>query len=132
MFYKSHKIYERKCLFLAIKVDLKSCPLHNLSRKKILIKNFVFGMLEEWSSSIKIGKRILWLTHESFFWKADVKSVIFIYHLHTFNKVRNLTPNDPKFVIWPRTQIFSSGNNSQVSLIIFSYRTLSLIKSVIY
>ena len=31
--------------------------------------------------------------------KAGVKSV-------TFNEVRKLTLNDPKFVIWPRTQIF--------------------------
>ena len=69
---------------------------------------------------------------DPFFWKADAKSVILIYNLPTFNEFWNLTLNDPKFVIWLLTQIFSSGNNSQVLLIILSYRTLSLIKSVIY
>ena len=42
-----------------------------------------------------------------FSWKADVKTVILIYNLPTFNELRNLTLNDPKFVIWPQTQIFS-------------------------
>ena len=58
-----------------------------------------------------------------FFWKADVKSVILIYNLPNFNDFWNLFLNDPKFGIWPQTQIFFSRNNFQVSLIILSYRT---------
>ena len=38
---------------------------------------------------------------DPFFWKADVKRVILIYNLPTFNDFWNLTLNDPKFEIWP-------------------------------
>ena len=48
---------------------------------------------------------------EPIFWKAYVKSVILIYNSPAFNEVRNLTLNDPKFVIWPQTQIFLTQNN---------------------
>ena len=43
---------------------------------------------------------------DTFYQKADVESVILIYNLTPFNKVRILTLNDPKFVIWPQTRIF--------------------------
>ena len=67
-----------------------------------------------------------------FFWKADVKGVILIYNLPTFDDFWNLTLNDPKFVIWPQTKIFSSGNHNQVLLIILSYRSRKLVESVIF
>ena len=53
----------------------------------------------------------LWWPRDTFQQKADVKSVILIYKLTPFSEVRNLTLNDPKFVIWPQTQIFSNRNN---------------------
>ena len=40
------------------------------------------------------------------FLKADVKSIILMFILTTYNEFRNLTLNDPKFEIWPQgTQI---------------------------
>ena len=69
---------------------------------------------------------------DPFFWKADVKGVILIYNLPTFDDFWNLTLNDPKFVIWPQTKIFSSGNHNQVLLIILSYRSRKLVESVIF
>ena len=47
--------------------------------------------------------------------KVYFKSVILIYNLSPFNEVRNLTLNDPKFVIWPQTQIFPTENNFKLS-----------------
>ena len=41
------------------------------------------------------------------FWNSDVKSVLLIYDLPTFNVLWNLTLNEPKFVIWPQIQFFS-------------------------
>ena len=69
---------------------------------------------------------------DPFFWKADVKSVILIYNLPTFNDFWNLTLNDPKFEIWPLTQFFFTRNHYQVLLIILSYLSTKLIKSVIF
>ena len=40
------------------------------------------------------------------FWKADVKSVILICNLPTFNELWNLTLTGPKFEIWPQTNFF--------------------------
>ena len=48
---------------------------------------------------------LLW-PRDTFCQKTYVKSVILIYNLPPFDEVRNLTLNDPKFVIWPQTQIF--------------------------
>ena len=69
---------------------------------------------------------------DPFFWKADVKSVILIYNLPTSNDFWNLTLNDPKFEIWPLTQIFFTRNHYQILLIILSYLSTKLIKSVIF
>ena len=65
-------------------------------------------------------------------WKADAKSFILIYDLQTLLQFWNLTQNDPKFVIWPQTQNFLSGKDSQVLLIILSYFSRKLIESVIF
>ena len=37
-----------------------------------------------------------------FFWQVEVKSVILIYNLPTFNEVRNFTQNEPSFEILPQ------------------------------
>ena len=61
------------------------------------------------------------------FWNSDVKSVLLIYDLPTFNVLWNLTLNEPKFVIWPQIQFFFNRNYSEIPLIILSYFLLRLV-----
>ena len=56
--------------------------------------------------SKKSSKFDLFLIFDLGFFKAHVKSLILIINLPTFNELRNLTPNDPRFEIWPQTKIF--------------------------
>ena len=72
----------------------------------ILIYSFLskFEIWPFWGFSTSAD--FLW-PRDTFSQKADVKSVILIYNSLPFDDVQNWTLNDPKFVIWPQTQIFS-------------------------
>ena len=68
--------------------DVKFTLFHSSSKFNLLLRSFTFCDLA------------------SSFWKVDGKSVILINNLPAFNQLRNLTLNEPKFLIASRTQIF--------------------------
>ena len=47
--------------------------------------------------------RVTWNDLNTSFREGNAKSLIFIKNFQTLRQLWNLTQNDPKFVIWPKT-----------------------------